>query len=145
MKAMNREIKFRGKRVDNGEWVCGYYFLTPLTDESTGSKPEDGWYFLTGRPRHCISKNNAVYEIIPESVGQFTGRHSKDCKEIYEEDIAKVEDYIAVIKWDAETCRFVIDIPSENVVYDFDNFYGEDLEVIGNIYENPEFLEGASS
>jgi hypothetical protein len=58
-----REIKFKGKRIDNGEWVEGHYFITPLTDEATGSKPEDGWYFLTGRERHCISKNNCVYEI----------------------------------------------------------------------------------
>ena len=64
---MNGE--YRGKRVDNGEWVYGYYFKTPLTDESTGSKPEDGWHFLSGRVRSCIStETGCVYEVNPETV-----------------------------------------------------------------------------
>jgi len=45
------EIKFRGKRIDNGNWVCGYFFETPLTDENSGAKPENGWFFLTGEKK----------------------------------------------------------------------------------------------
>ena len=72
-----REIKFRGKRVDNGGWVCGHYFETPLSDEATGSDPKDGWFFLTGRHRHCISKTGCVFEVMPETIGQFTGETEK--------------------------------------------------------------------
>lgn len=71
---------------------------------------------------------------------QFTELKDTNNKEIYEGDIVKVEDYVAVIKWDIETCRFVLNIHGEHLVYDFDNFYGKELEVIGNIYENPELL-----
>ena len=65
---MNRQIEFRGKSLE-GEWVCGDYFRTPLTDESTNSKPEDGWFFLTDKVRHCISENGCVYEVDPQTVG----------------------------------------------------------------------------
>lgn len=72
-----RNILFRGKRVDNNEWVEGYYFKTPLTDEATDSKPEDGWAFLSEKERHCISRDNCVYEIDPKTLGQYTGLHDR--------------------------------------------------------------------
>lgn len=39
-KPMTREIKFRAKRIDNNDWVYGHYFISPLTDENSGTKPE---------------------------------------------------------------------------------------------------------
>ena len=131
-----REIKFRGQRTDNKQWVYGYYFKTPLTDEATDSKPEDGWSFLSGRERHCISQNNCVYEVIFETVGQYIGVKDRNKTEIFEADIVEIDDYIAVIQWDDETSRFIIDLIYENVIYDFDNTYGKELEVVGNIYDD---------
>ena len=43
-----REIKYRAKRNDNGEWVYGDYFNYTLTDEDSGTLPDAGWFFLTG-------------------------------------------------------------------------------------------------
>ena len=135
------EIKFRGQRVDNKKWVYGYYFKTPLTDEATGSSHEDGWFFLCGRERHCIAQNNCVYEVIPETVGQYIGVKDRNNKEIYELDMVIIEDCIAIIQWENETCRFVINLIHENLIYDFDNTYGKELEIVCYMYDNPELLE----
>lgn len=168
MKIMNREIKYRGQRTDNKQWVYGYYFKTPLTDEASGSKPEDGWFFLTGRERHCIAQNNCVYEVIPETVGRDTWLKDKNGIEIYESDICRQNnDEMDLV----QVCfgEFgVIDIETEVITDTVHGWYLKviptdeiskmepfcndmplneqwigtlDTEVIGNIYENSELLE----
>ena len=62
--------------------------------------------------------------------------------EIYENDIVYVsgEDENAIIEWDEETARFIIHF--DGWIADFDNYYGKELEVMGNIYNNLELLGG---
>jgi len=135
---MNREILFRGKRTDNGEWAEGYYFKTPLTDGATTSKPEDGWYFLSGRERHCISKSNCVYEVIPSTVGQYTGLTDKNGKKIFEGDIVCNDEENGTVSYAENEGMFMIEFRSWCT--DFDHFYGIEFEVIGNIHDNRELL-----
>lgn len=148
-----REILFRGKRCDNGEWVEGYYFTTPLTDESTGSKPEEGWFFLTGKTRHVISRNSCVYEVIPETVGQYTGLKDKNGVKIFEGDILNsifkynntTHEITGVVEEDKCNPCFVIHYKWDGdkqdcYEYDFIQCNLRKNEIIGNIHDNPELF-----
>lgn len=141
---MKREILFRGKRVDNGEWVEGFYFTTPLTDGKTDSKPEDGWFFLTGKTRHVISRNSCVYEVDPDTVGQFTGLTDKNGNRIFEGDIlGGCNGSINGHEWEQKPIlikfsegRFNVPLWAAKGEWDSTHY----LVVIGNIHDNPELL-----
>ena len=79
--------------------------------------------------------------IRPEKILQSTGLKDKNGTLIYEGDIVDILTEIettATIEWSYDLARFVILF--ENIQADFDNYWGKDLEVIGNIYENKEFI-----
>ena len=78
---------------------------------------------------------------------QCTGLKDRNGTLIYEGDIVEVlpEEEYAVIEWNDDTARFDIRMISEKVCADFDNYYGDELEVIGNICENPELLKGENN
>ena len=66
---------------------------------------------------------------------------AKSKREIYEKDIVLIygEDEYFVVEWDNDTARFVMN--SETLTVDFDNYWGYQVEVIGNVYENADLLK----
>ena len=134
---MDRIIKFRGKNKDVG-WV--YDQLVYDINENPYIIQEvelDSSYGL----EETILFATMWYRVQKETIGQFTGLKDKNGKEIYEGDILYVisEDEYAFILWDIETAKYVIEF--RGWCADFDNYYGKELEVIGNIYDNKNLLE----
>lgn len=133
---MNREIIFRGKRVDNDEWVYGFLRCRNYIDVWTPHtwKEEDG---SAGEYATVES-----YQVKSETVGQFTGLVDKNGKKIFEGDILKgCWKMIFEVYYDDCLLQF-----RAKTVDGFNNdidYYGypHQIEVIGNIYNNPELLE----
>lgn len=135
-----REIKFRGKCVADskhaGRWVCGGYSEPP-----EDSKQNEGLItiYLGGS---CTCK----YHVIPKTVGQFTGLHDKNGKEIYEGDIVR---YSLDGRKDVGYIGFHTRSASFRVIAEHTDFRignrGElhelNLEVIGNIHDNFDLLK----
>ena len=137
--------KFRGKEIDTGKWVYGGLFKEPAPPQCFEKTLEDKYWIVYPNPKY-MPDWNLPYEMVrtdvnPETIGQYTGLKDKNGKEIYEGDIVYIlpEDERGIIRWDNETARYVVIY--DNIISDFDNWYGKDLEVIGNVYDNKNLLE----
>jgi uncharacterized phage protein (TIGR01671 family) len=155
---MNREILFRGKRIDNGKWVYGsYLFLNVPSHDWTGRE--------RGKPSEVhfiVDEHDINFAVDPATVGQFTGLTDKNGKKIFEGDILKTHyanapkaDFVEQVvfhggKFCAEgstrgnykcwepLADGIKHIPQDKSVY------MESCEIIGNIYDNPELLAHAN-
>lgn len=126
-----REILFRGKRTDNGEWVEGYLYIT-----------QNGEYEISNYCKY-YDWERYTYIVIPETVGQYTGLLDKNGKKIFEGDIIQSLETkeTAVVQWFPEHSAFMVWCKSSNEVGFLYECTKSNIEVIGNIYDNPELLE----
>jgi uncharacterized phage protein (TIGR01671 family) len=137
-----RTIKFRGKRCDNGEWVYGYYVESHHSWH--GYHPHKAWILddaITNGGFFALKGKRAV---VNESVGQFTGLHDKNGKEIYEGDIivhASGSSIMYIVEWhNTELVGKQIGSSS----YAGISYWIDVTEVIGNIHDNPELMKGGN-
>jgi uncharacterized phage protein (TIGR01671 family) len=128
-----REIRFRGKRIDNGEWVYGNslnlgnrHFIIPTITNGSWSKDRLSLKFIS-----------PCYEVDP-TVGQYTGLHDRNGREIWEGDIVHCragEIYNGISEYDAV---FLVEYGWTQSMWEMQQC--ETIEVIGNIYDNPDLL-----
>ena len=134
-----REILFRGKGTHSGEWVEGNLFIPDREDTPT---------------EICIGTNivRITYDVVPETVGQYTGFTDKNGKKIFEGDIvsitalgndhrqkgARTIAFIEYYKGDAGLCVYggSLGVTLSSILND------HIVEVIGNIFDNLELLKG---
>lgn len=129
---MTREILFRGKRLDNGEWIKGYY-------ASIG----EYHYILTGRLELVPYLGFEHFLVNLETVGQFTGLTDCNGVKIFDGDIVNYNGEPGYVGFDKENAEFLIFFSKWTA--GFDSIYCDRYaEVIGNIYDNPELLEVSS-
>lgn len=137
-----REILFRGKRIDNGEWVEGtlYQIAQKLNP------------FIM-----LVNRSGESHAVNPETVGQYTGLEDKNGRRIFEGDILRLWRSIGAngemrgeygkplpVEYCDLWCQFVVvdeEIKEQYCIYQaFQAF-----EVIGNRWDNPELLKGGAS
>ena len=133
-----REILFRGKRLDNEEWVYGYYVhIGPVSCQRTYIIPE-------------YASALYVNEVYPSTVGQYTGLNDKNGKRIFEGDIVDGHCHsawshrlqrcdIAYGRDGFEARNHIDGVDSD--YYTYRVLFSKDVVIIGNIHDNPELLE----
>lgn len=145
-----REFVFRGKPKNEAE----YEPLRELSEDNC----ENGFVYgslvvshnkyyictIALQIRGGISNYiTTMIDVLPDTVGQYTGLKDKNGTKIFEGDIV-------LLKGDEEPYQVAFDescfqVYGNSICYVMDNFYDHDIEVIGNIYDNPELLEGDGS
>jgi uncharacterized phage protein (TIGR01671 family) len=135
-----REILFKGKRKDNGEWVEGIPIKNKL-----------GIFICYEKNPHYCSQYyymeiQEIAEVDPDTVCQYTGLTDRNNEKIFENDIVTSAEFCpdnegyGVIEWQDDEAMFVVD--ADTCYYDFDHIFGAELEVIGNVFDNRELIQG---
>lgn len=131
-----RDIEFRAKRQDNANWIYGDLVHNTLTISISKASPVQA-----GARR--------FYKINPKTIGQYVGKEDINDARIYEGDIVRIETvdncgnmngFIGIVVF--HDCCFELQNIEDSEVFEGLCFYNnEDLEVIGNIFDNPNLLE----
>ena len=143
-----REILFRGKRKDNGDWIYG----VPITDEATNDA-----YIITSTAGASLKSeiNNMCatgFRVIRNTIGQYTGLTDKNGTRIFEGDIVKITDFhttaIAAVKYgstnESTSWGWYFDDNDGHAYFLMSKAFCKDYNaiIIGNIHDSPELLKG---
>lgn len=142
---MNREILFRGKRIDNDEWVYGYYLPWHAVTDLQGDEPYAQIFEEHKVKGKYIAKGWVRVNF--NTVGQYTGLCDKNGNKIFEGDIVEFTDkyterkgraeiVFEAFKWKYSGCYY----GGNPIVWLCIDDTSIEFEVIGNIHDNPELL-----
>ncbi len=132
-----RKIKFRAKSIKDKSWVYGYLFIDISSDI-------DRYFLITEKAEYCDitefidGTEDKIIEVIPETVGQFTGLYDKNGKEIYEKDIVKQGSVLGKVFFE-DGC-FWVEWENEDEPHQL-YWVNDEIEVVGNVCDNPEMLK----
>lgn len=137
---MGREILFRAKSADSGEWVEGSFIHVFQEEKKSAICGKDrDVYFIA-------EMSGKMHTVIPETVCQYTGLTDKKGRKVFEGDVIcnrydelfPEDRTMQVIVWD----DFRWGIKNDGVIDEFDDFNCKNGEITGNIFDNPELLKG---
>ena len=142
-----REILFKAKRIDNGEWVYGFYALIGIKEVIIQNKSEK--YYCTDNGKN--SRGNEILEVDPSTICQYTGLIDKNGQKIWENDVVKCVDinaeteFFAVVEfgnpngfysWGYQLKHIWGDEPNLDILLWIDmEETGATCAVIGNIFD----------
>jgi uncharacterized phage protein (TIGR01671 family) len=140
---MEDRYLFKAKRADNGEWVIGN-LITNVFFRLDQSIP----YILCPDKAEydCFedfTEENGIFEVRPDTICQCTGLKDKNGKLIWENDIVVCRDFTEekyVIAWKQDEACFEYQQYGCSIM-NFEQLSGCEVEVVGNIFDNPELLE----
>lgn len=145
-----REVLFRGKRIDTGEWVYG--------DLVHGVKKQKEMAFIWSETEAPPPLDVSEFAVDPSTIGQYTGTKDMHGNCIFEDDVFKDDDNecVGVVRWHNgsfkifwyghdgvmmpygyDECAGKFGVVEEET---FDDVYIDQMEVVGNIHDNPEFF-----
>ena len=137
---MNREILFRSKRADTGEWIYGDVQQNVDAVKIREQEPN-------------IQHVARSFVVIPETVGQYTGMKDKNGRRIFEGDVLQceidgevdiTENYLVI--WDTDDARFALEVYKNGKLCFIDDEFQpiSCFFIIGNIHDNPDLLPSAN-
>ena len=124
-----RSIRFKAKRLDNGEWIKGYFY-----------EENDNTYIIENRQKESKLNRNPAYQIDPSTVCMFTGL--KDCKgkELFENDLIHFVGHkpIGKVIWSEENYAFMVASGNEPLYWLPDVLEIGKIEIVGNKFDRKE-------
>ena len=119
-------IKFKAKRLDNGEWVCGYFY-----------EENDNTYIIENRQKESKLNRNPTYQVDHSTVCMFTGL--KDCigKELFENDLIHFIGYkpIGKVIWSEENYAFMVASGNEPLYWLSEVLEIGKIAIVGNKFD----------
>ena len=156
-----REILFKAKRIDNCEWIEGFYSQLPkpslgvtiITNGDLCAEDVSDYIIVNGSKQHSNFSSAypievvecEYYEIDPETLCQYTGLTDKNGNRIWENDIVRIENSMDEGIGNIKFCggMWYVDGKPNNSLHDIVEYDDvAEIEVIGNIFDNPELLKG---